>query len=66
MKKTMMLTILSVIGGFLFADLALAGLIEDRSSYQRLRIRQGIISGQLTPYEARILKHVYTLSDLPS
>ncbi|MGD9363551.1 MAG: hypothetical protein PVH85_32105 [Desulfobacterales bacterium] len=57
MKKTIILTILSVIGGFLFADFALAGFIKDRSSNQRLRIRQGIISGQLTPYEAKILKH---------
>ena len=57
MKKTMILTILAVIGGFLFADFALAGLIEDRSLNQRLRIRQGIRSGQLTPHEAKILKH---------
>jgi len=57
MKKLMILTILLMICGFHFADFALAGVSEDRSYKQRLRIRQGIINGELTPYEAKILKH---------
>lgn len=46
-----------MISGFLFVDRASAGVIEDRSFKQRLRIRQGILSGELTPYEVKILKH---------
>jgi hypothetical protein len=54
MKKLMILSILLMICGFLFVDRALAGVIEDRSFKQRLRIRQGILSGELTPYEVKI------------
>ena len=57
MKKLMILTILLMVCGFHFADFALAGVSEDRSFKQRLRIRQGILSGQLTNGEVKILKH---------
>ena len=57
MKKIMIITILLIIGGFLVLDNAFAGVADDRSFTQRLRIRQGILSGELTPHEARILKH---------
>ena len=57
MKKLMIITILLIIGGFLSLDIAFAGVAEDRSITQRLRIRQGIISGELTPYEAKLLRH---------
>ena len=56
MKKLMIITILLIVGGFLSIDRAFAGVAEDRSFTQRLRIRQGILSGELTPYEAKILK----------
>jgi hypothetical protein len=53
----MIITILLIIGGFLALDNAFAGIAEDRSFSQRVRIRQGIVSGELTPYEAKLLKH---------
>ena len=56
MKKLMMITILLIIGGFLSLDIAFAGVAEDRSFTQRLRIRQGILSGELTPWEIKVLK----------
>jgi hypothetical protein len=46
-----------MIGGSLLVDLASAGVIQDRSFNQRSRIRQGILSGELTPYEVKILRH---------
>ena len=57
MKKLMICTILLIVGGFLFIDSATAGVAEDRSFTQRLRIRQGILSGELTLHEARVLRH---------
>ena len=56
MKKMIIITILVMIYGFLFANQALAGVIEKRSLKQRLRIRQGILSGELTRSEAKILR----------
>jgi hypothetical protein len=57
MKKLMIITILLIVGGFLSIDIAFAGVAEDRSFTQRLRIRQGISSGELTHHEVKILKH---------
>ena len=57
MKRLSIITLLMIIGGVLPANGASAGVIEDRSIRQRLRIRQGILSGELTPYETKILKH---------
>ena len=57
MKKRMIITILLIVGGFLFIDMAFAGVIEDRSMKQGLRIHQGIVSGELTPHEVRLLKN---------
>ena len=57
MQKRMIITILLSICGFLFVDHASAGLIENRSLRQQLRIRQGILNGELTPHEVKILKH---------
>ena len=57
MKKLTIITIILMIGGFLLVDSASAGVAEDRSFNQRLRIRQGILSGELTPYEVKMLRH---------
>lgn len=57
MKKLMIITILLIAGGFLSFDMAFAGVIEDRRFAQRERIRQGIMSGELTPYEIAILRN---------
>ena len=57
MKKLTIITILLIAGGFLALDNAFAGVAKDRSITQQLRIRQGILSGKLTPHEAKILKH---------
>ena len=56
MKKLMVVGILLIIGGLLFIDMAFAGVAEDRIFAQRLRIRQGILSGELTPWEIKVLK----------
>jgi hypothetical protein len=65
MKKVIIISTLLIAGGFLSIDIAFAGVAEDRSFTQRLRIRQGIASGELTRHEAKILKreclrHGYT------
>jgi hypothetical protein len=57
MKKRLIITILLLVGGFLAVDHAFAGIIEDRSHTQRLRIKQGISSGELIPREVKFLKH---------
>jgi hypothetical protein len=46
-----------MVGGFLAVDQAFAGIVEDRSQTQRLRIWQGILSGELTHYEVKFLKY---------
>lgn len=56
MKKMMIITIIMMICGFLFTNQALAGVIQERRFKQRLRIRQGILSGELTLSEAKILR----------
>ena len=56
MKKRIIVTILLMVGGFIAVDQAFAGIIEDRIQTQRLRIRQGILNGELTHYEAKFLK----------
>ena len=56
MKKMMIITIMVMIYALLFANQASAGIIEKRSLKQRLRIRQGILSGELTRPEAKILR----------
>jgi hypothetical protein len=57
MKKLIIITILLMACGFLSIDFAFAGVIEDRSITQGLRIRQGILSGELTAREVKILKN---------
>lgn len=68
MKKLIILTILLLAGGFLSIDFAFAGVFEDRSITQGLRIRQGILSGELTVREAKILKneqrHIRRIKDV--
>jgi hypothetical protein len=56
MKKIMIITLIGMIGGFLFTNQASAGVIEKRMHKQRLRIQQGILSGELTRSEAEFLK----------
>ena len=57
MKKGLIVATLLMIGGLLAVDNAFAGRIEDRSHTQRMRIRQGIWSGELTRGEVKFLKH---------
>ena len=57
MKKTMIITILLIVGGFLSIDITFAGVIEDRSISQGFRIRRGVFSGELTAWEVKILKN---------
>lgn len=57
MKKLMIITILLMVGGFFAVDQAFAGIIEDRSQTKRLRIRQGILNGELTHSEVKFLKY---------
>ena len=57
MKKLIIITILLMAGGFLSIDFAFAGAIEDRSIKQGFRIRQGVLNGELTAWEVKILKN---------
>lgn len=52
----MLLTILAITFGFLVTNNARAGVIEERMLKQGRRIWQGIQSGELVQFEAKILK----------
>ena len=56
MKKMILLTIMAITFGFLVTSNARAGVIDDRMQKQRWRIKQGIRSGALVNFEAKILK----------
>ena len=56
MKKTIMITIATMVCGLLITTQASAGVFQKRSKNQKLRIRHGIKTGQLTRGEARFLK----------
>lgn len=56
MKKMIIITIMAMTCGFLFANQASAGVAGKRIHNQKLRIRHGIITGKLTHSEARLLK----------
>jgi hypothetical protein len=57
MKKILFNLMMISLLGFVFTTQAMAGKIEQRQVRQHKKIWQGITSGQLTHYEARILLH---------
>ena len=57
MKKILFNLMMIGLLGFIFSTQAMAGRIEQRQARQHKKIWQGITSGQLTRYEARILLH---------
>lgn len=56
MKKIIIITIMALTGGVLFANHAAAGVVENRMHQQRHRIRHGIITGKLTRSEITFLR----------
>ena len=56
MKKIFVYAILAFGAGIVLATQASAGVIAERMQNQNLRIRHGVISGELTRSEARLLK----------
>ena len=55
MKKIIIIIIMAMTGGFLAANLASAGVAEKRIHHQKLRIRHGFISGELTRSEIKFI-----------
>lgn len=56
MKKTMLFMVLTLVAGFLLADMAVAANIAQKQVAQQKRIQQGISEGSLTKAEARALQ----------
>lgn len=56
MKKIFLFAIVAFGAGIILATQASAGVIAERMHNQKLRIRYGVISGELTRSEARLLK----------
>ncbi len=55
--KKLLVFITMVLGlGVILVNQATAGVIEERRYNQKLRIRHGVITGELTRGEARVLK----------
>ena len=56
MRKRFAYTILTLGVGIILVNQAKAGVVDDRRHNQKLRIRHGVITGELTRGEARVLK----------
>jgi hypothetical protein len=56
MKKTIMTSILALGVGIILVSQASASVVSERLYNQKLRIRQGVISGELSRGEAQVLK----------
>jgi hypothetical protein len=57
MKRLLIAVTMLIVSGFVFTYPAQAGMIEKRSLNQKIRIRQGIRSGEITRPEAKLLMH---------
>jgi len=56
MKRIILIATITMIGGLLIVTQASAGVFHQRTKNQKLRIRHGIKTGQLTRSEVRFLK----------
>lgn len=58
MKKAIVVMSLAMFGAMtIFSGTALAGWVGKRQHNQRMRIHQGVVSGELTPWETHKLAH---------
>jgi hypothetical protein len=55
-KKMIIIAIMAITFAFLITNHARAGVIEERILKQRWRIKQGILSGEIVRFEAKLLK----------